>query len=299
MTGRERAVIEVEGLTKDYGRERAVDALSFTIEPNRVTGFLGPNGAGKTTTLRAILGLITPTEGHATIFERSYRDLEEPALVVGALLETQQFHPKRRARDHLRILAAAAGIDAARVSDVLEEVDLTRAAGKKVGAFSLGMRQRLGLAAALLGDPQVLILDEPANGLDPSGIRWLRSLLKRFAADGKTVLFSSHLLSEVAQIADEVVVINRGILVAHSTVANLEAKAIGGVRVTTSQPERLRDALIAAAMETSQLSDRELVVAADAEQVWEIAAKGGIPVMGLQEDHRSLEEIFFELTDSR
>ena len=293
------SVIEVHDLTKKYGAEKAVDGLSFTIEANRVTGFLGPNGAGKSTTLRSILGLIEPTDGYATILGRSYRDLDDPASVVGALLETQQSHPQRRARDHLRILAAAAGIPSSRVEEVLADVELTGAARKKVGAFSLGMRQRLGLAAALLGDPQILILDEPANGLDPSGIRWLRGVLKGFARGGKAVLVSSHLLGEMRQIADEVVVIDKGALVTHATVAELEAKAVGGMRVVTTQPERLRDALSIAGVPVTQASESELVVEVDAERLWAIACRADTPITRLQEEHRSLEDVFFELTGAR
>jgi ABC-2 type transport system ATP-binding protein len=207
--------IAVRGLTKRFGNVVAVDDLTFTVGRGTVAGFLGPNGAGKTTTLRALLGLITPTAGTALINGQPYYRLAEPLRQVGAVLESSSFHPGRTARDHLRGLAIVAGLDAGRVDQVLAEVDLTRAADRRVGEFSLGMRQRLGLAAALLGDPQLLILDEPANGLDPEGVAWLRSFVRVFAHSGRTVLISSHVLAEVAQTVDEVVIINRGRLVTH------------------------------------------------------------------------------------
>jgi len=202
--------VRLHHLTKRYGRIAAVDELSFEIRPGAVTGFLGPNGAGKTTTLRVLLGLATPTAGAATIFGRPYAELEDPLATVGAVLETAGFHPWRSARQHLRIIAAAAGIDAARIDEVLRIVGLATAANRRVGGFSLGMRQRLGIAAALLGRPRLLILDEPANGLDPEGIRWLRDLLRDYVRDGNSVLISSHLLSEVAQTVDDIVIIANG-----------------------------------------------------------------------------------------
>jgi ABC-2 type transport system ATP-binding protein len=211
--------ITVQRLTKRFGDVVAVDDLSFGIREGTVAGFLGPNGAGKTTTLRALLGLITPSAGVALINGKPYRELTEPLREVGAVLESSSFHPGRTARDHLKGLAMVAGLDPARVGDVLEEVGLAGAAERRVGGFSLGMRQRLGLAAALLGDPQVLILDEPANGLDPEGIAWLRSFVRRFADSGRTVLISSHVLAEVAQTVDDVVIIHRGRLVTHQPLA--------------------------------------------------------------------------------
>ena len=204
--------ITIDGLTKRYGAATAVDRLTFQVEPGLVTAFLGPNGAGKTTTLRMLLGLVTPTAGRALVDGRRYAELEDPRRVVGAVLEATGFHPGRRGRDHLRILAEAGGIARARVEEVLERVGLAEAAGRRVGGYSLGMRQRLGLAAALLGDPGVLILDEPANGLDPAGMAELRELLRELAAEGRTVLMSSHVLSEVAQTVDRVVVIADGTL---------------------------------------------------------------------------------------
>jgi ABC-2 type transport system ATP-binding protein len=202
--------VRLDHVTKRYGPTVAVDDLSFEIRPGAVTGFLGPNGAGKTTTLRMLLGLAAPSAGAATIFGSSYAELDDPLGTVGAVLETSTFHPWRSARRHLRIVAAAAGIDQARVAEVLRLVDLAGAADRRVGGFSLGMRQRLGIAGALLGRPRLLVLDEPANGLDPEGIRWLRTLLRDYVRDGNSVLISSHLLSEVAHTVDDVVIIAAG-----------------------------------------------------------------------------------------
>ena len=207
--------ITVRGLTKRFGNISAVDDLSFTVGEGTVAGFLGPNGAGKTTTLRALLGVVTPTAGAALINGKPYQQLLDPPRQVGAVLESSSFHPGRTARNHLRGLAIVAGLDAGRVDKVLAEVDLTGAANRRVGGFSLGMRQRLGLAAALLGDPQLLILDEPGNGLDPEGVAWLRGFVRSFADSGRTVLISSHVLAEVAHTANEVVIINRGRLITH------------------------------------------------------------------------------------
>jgi len=202
--------LSIQALTKDFGRVPAVRDLTFDVPAGRVTGFLGPNGAGKTTTLRMLLGLVTPTSGRALIAGRCYADLVRPRTAVGAVLEATGFHPGRRGRDHLRLLARATGVSTARVDEVLDVVGLAADARRRVGGYSLGMRQRLGLAAALLGDPGVLILDEPANGLDPEGMAWLRELLRGMATEGRTVLVSSHVLSEVAQIAEHVVIINQG-----------------------------------------------------------------------------------------
>ena len=219
------SVIEVRGLTKRFGPVHAVDQLSFEVGRAEVVGFLGANGAGKTTTLRMLLGLIRPDEGSATINGRAYQDLPEPLHQVGAVLEASSFHPGRTARDHLRVQALAGQADPSRIDEVLEVVELTGAAGRRVGGFSLGMRQRLGLATALLTDPEVLILDEPANGLDPEGVRWLRDLIRGLAAEGCTVLVSSHILAEVAQTVDSVVILDRGRLVAQSSLADLTAGA--------------------------------------------------------------------------
>ncbi len=203
-------VVRISSLTKRYGGVVAVEDLTFSLDPGTVTGFLGPNGAGKTTTLRLLLGLAEPTAGEALVFGRRYRELEDPARRVGAVLESNDFHPGRSGRDHLRALALAADISRGRVEEVLELVELARPAGRRVGTYSLGMRQRLGLAGALLGDPGLLILDEPANGLDPAGVHWLRAFLRRLADKGGTVLISSHVLAEVAQMVDQVVIIDRG-----------------------------------------------------------------------------------------
>ncbi|MGA8461060.1 MAG: ABC transporter ATP-binding protein [Streptosporangiaceae bacterium] len=215
------SVIEVRGLTKRFGQVLAVDRLSFTVEAGEVVGFLGPNGAGKTTTLRMLLGLVKPDDGTATINGSSYRDLAEPLHQVGAVLEASSFHPGRTARNHLRVQALAGQADPSRADDVLELTGLTEAADRRIGGFSLGMRQRLGLATALLTDPGLLILDEPANGLDPEGVRWLRDLLRGMAAEGATVLVSSHILAEVAHTVDSVVILDRGHLVTQSSLADL------------------------------------------------------------------------------
>jgi ABC-2 type transport system ATP-binding protein len=204
------AEVSIRGLTKHFGAVRAVEDLTFDVPSGEITGFLGPNGAGKTTTLRITLGLVRPTAGEALIDGSRYADLPHPRRVVGAVLEATGFHPGRRGRDHLRVLAQQAGVPDTRVDEVLELVDLTKAAGRRVGGYSLGMRQRLGLASALLGDPAVLILDEPANGLDPAGIAWLRDVLRGLAADGRAILISSHVLSEVAQTVDQVVILHEG-----------------------------------------------------------------------------------------
>ena len=216
-------IIQAHGLTKNYGSVRAVDDLSFSVDRGSVTGFLGPNGAGKTTTLRMLLGLVAPDAGTATIDGHVYADLPEPLHLVGAVLEASSFHPGRTARDHLRIQALAAAAHPSRIDEVLDLVQLTAAAGRRIGGFSLGMRQRLGLATALLADPEILILDEPANGLDPEGVHWLRGLLCGFAAEGGTVLVSSHMLAETAQTVDSVVIIDHGRLVTQSPLASLTA----------------------------------------------------------------------------
>ncbi|MGE5762707.1 MAG: ATP-binding cassette domain-containing protein, partial [Mycobacterium leprae] len=217
--------VEVEGLTKRFGRVTAVDELSFRVEAGRVTGFLGPNGAGKTTTLRCLLGLVAPTAGRAVVGGRRYARLERPLGTVGAVLDAGGFHPGRTAVTHLRALATAAGLPERRIGEVLELVGLAEAAGRRVGGFSLGMRQRLALAGALLGDPAVLLLDEPANGLDPGGMHWLRGFLRHLAAEGRTVLVSSHVLAEVAQTVDDVVIIARGRLVRAAPLDEVTAAA--------------------------------------------------------------------------
>src|SRR3954454_8795671 len=213
--------MEIDKLTKQYGAVRAVDDLSFTLEPGSITGFVGTNGAGKSTTLRMLLGLTSPTAGRALLDGKAYRDLHRPARVVGALIDPDVFHPRRRGRDALRVLAAASDITDARVDEVLELVDLKESQGRRVGGYSMGMRQRLGLAAALLGDPPTLILDEPANGLDPMGVRWLRTLLRDLADEGRTVLVSSHQLAELGQTVRDVIVIDHGRLIASGAVGDL------------------------------------------------------------------------------
>jgi ABC-2 type transport system ATP-binding protein len=215
--------ITVDALTKDFGAVRAVDDVSFEIAPGRVVGLLGPNGSGKTTMLRMLLGLVAPTSGHALIGGRRYADLDVPAREVGAVLEAGSFDPRRSARDHLRVLATEGRLSPGRVDEVLGLVGLSEAADRHAGDFSLGMGQRLSLAAGLLGDPRVLVLDEPTNGLDPAGIRWLRDLLRGFAGEGRTVLLSSHVLAEVAQTVDEVLILDRGRLRAHSRMADIES----------------------------------------------------------------------------
>lgn len=218
---RGESVVTVERLTKRYGTQTAVDDLTFSLDRGMITGFLGPNGAGKSTTLRLLLGLSEPTMGTALVFGRRYADIDRPTRLVGAVLESNDFHPGRSGRDHLRVLALAAGISFSRVEQVLEVVELSSAARRQVKSYSLGMRQRLGLAAALLGEPELLILDEPINGLDPAGVHWLRVFLRRFAEQGGTVLVSSHVLAEVAQTVDQVLIINRGRLVADAAVDEL------------------------------------------------------------------------------
>jgi ABC-2 type transport system ATP-binding protein len=294
------AAIRVQGLTKRFGEVLAVDQLDFEIDQGTVAGFLGPNGAGKTTTLRMLLGLVAPTAGTATIAGRPYRELEDPARRVGAVLEASGFHPGRSARDHLRVLATAGGLDQGRVGAVLEETGLAGAARRRVGGFSLGMRQRLGLAAALLGDPEVLVLDEPANGLDPEGVHWLRGLIRGLADEGRTVLVSSHVLAEVAQTVDQVVIIDRGRLVAQSTLAALTAGADRTVRVRTPQPEALRDLLVARGAQVTVDGSGQLVVAGvTTEQVGQAAAAGGVVLHEMRFERSNLEDVFLELTGGK
>jgi len=289
--------VEVRGLTKRYGTTTAVDGLSFTIRRGAITGFLGPNGAGKSTTLRALLGLVRPTAGEARVDGVPYAKLDDPLRTVGAVLESESFHPGRSGRNHLRILAAAAGLPVERVDDVLATVELTDAGRRRVGGYSLGMRQRLSVAGALLGQPRLLVLDEPANGLDPEGIRWLRDFLRSFATDGGTVLISSHVLAEVAQIAEEVVIIHRGRLVAQEPLEALTARSAGGAAVVRSpEAARLRDALARAGLEAGPVGDDGLRVAGPAERVGEVAAAEGIVLLELRTEGASLEEVFLELT---
>jgi len=297
------AFIAVQGLTKRFGTTVAVDRLSFAVEAGSVTGFLGPNGSGKTTTLRCLLGLIRPTEGSTTIMGARYADLPTPARQVGAVLDSAGFHPGRSARAHLSILARQAGLGgprstAARVTALLDLVELGEAADRRVKGFSLGMRQRLSLAGALLGDPEVLILDEPANGLDPEGIRWLRMFLRGLAADGRTVLVSSHVLAEVAQTVDEVVVIGRGRLLAQGSVPELTGSA-ATVRVRTPQRDTLVRQLAAAGLRTEEQGGDELVVTGSTqEQVGALAAAAGVVVYEIGAAPVTLEDVFLRLTGS-
>jgi ABC-2 type transport system ATP-binding protein len=291
------AAITVQGLTKRFGDVLAVDQLSFQVDEGTVAGFLGPNGAGKTTTLRMLLGLVAPTSGTAAVGGRRYRDLPDPVRRVGAVLEAGGFHPGRSARDHLRVQATAAGLPQGRVDQVLEQTGLAGAARRRVGGYSLGMRQRLGLAAALLGDPEVLILDEPANGLDPEGVHWLRGLVRGLAAEGRTVLVSSHLLAEVAQTVDQVVIIDKGRLVTQAAMAELTAAADRTVRVRTPQPEALRDLLVALGASVTVDGPGQLVaVGVTAEQVGQAAAAGGVVLHEMRFERSNLEDVFLELT---
>jgi ABC-2 type transport system ATP-binding protein len=289
--------IEVAGLTKRFGETLAVDDLSFTVEPGRIVGFLGPNGAGKTTTLRIVLGLVGPTSGKATVEGRPYVQLDDPVHTVGALLDGGMLHPGRTGRNHLRSLARASGVSDARVDELLQLVALSGAADRRAGGYSLGMRQRLGLAAALLGDPRVLVLDEPANGLDPQGIRWLRDFLRSLAAEGRAVLVSSHVLAEVSQTADEVVVIARGRSVAQAPLAELTARAGGGMRVAGPDAARLGERLRTDGAEVTADGDRAILVrGVSGEAIGRVIAGGGIVISELAPIGSSLEEIFFELT---
>ena len=289
-------VIGVRGLTKTFRRHTAVQDLTFDVLSGRVTGFLGPNGAGKTTTMRMILGLAQPTAGTASVLGRSFTELKDPARSVGVLLDAATFHPRRTARNHLRWVAAASGVNGKRVEEALEEVDLSPAADRRVGEFSLGMRQRLGLASALLGRPQVLVLDEPANGLDPAGIRWLRDFLRSFADAGGSVFLSSHLLTEISQLADEVVVISLGRLVTHTSVEELTGGAATGTSVRTPDAERLASLLTETGAEVGTDGDRLIVKGLTPDRVGEIAAGAGVVLHELVAATRSLEEAFFELT---
>jgi ABC-2 type transport system ATP-binding protein len=289
-------MLEFHSLSKRFGATLAVDNLSFAVEPGRILGFLGPNGAGKTTSLRALLGLTLPTSGGATVDGRSYRELSDPVRVVGAVLEGPQFHPGRTGRNHLRVLAAAAGLPRSRVEEVLSLVELSGAGDKRLKGYSLGMRQRLSLAGALLGDPRALVLDEPANGLDPQGIRWLRDFLRGRAAEGSTVLISSHVLAEVSQTVDEVVVISRGRVVGQGTVDELAAGS-GEVWVRSSDPERMREVLRERGLDAQPSAPGWLAVhGAELEAVGDAALAGGVAVYELYRRQQTLEDVFLQLT---
>jgi ABC-2 type transport system ATP-binding protein len=291
------AVITIQGLTKRFGPVVAVDGLSFEVDQGTVVGFLGPNGAGKTTTLRTLLGLVTPTAGTAKIDGKPYRELADPVHHVGAVLEASSFHPGRSARNHLRAVATAAGLPATRADQVLEQVGLTQAARRRVGGFSLGMRQRLGLATALLGDPRVLILDEPANGLDPEGVHWLRGLLRQLADQGRTVLVSSHVLAEVAQTVDQVVIIAGGRLVTQSTLAALTARTDQLVRVRTPHAAALRSLLATQGIQTdADGADQLLAAGTTTETVGKAAAAAGIVIYEMGAERSNLEDVFLQLT---
>ncbi len=289
-------MIEVKDLSKRFGKVLAVDDLSFRAEPGTITGFLGPNGAGKSTTLRSALGLVHPDAGGVTVLGVPYRRLDRPLHRVGAVLEASEVHPGRSGRNHLRILATAAGIPRSRVDEVLGLVELSAAARRRVKGYSLGMRQRLGLASALLGDPEVLVLDEPASGLDPAGIRWLRDLLRSLAAEGRTVLLSSHVLAEVSQTVDRVVIIHRGKLVRQGSIAEVLAGAEGATRVRSPDAKRLAELLAGRGKTVTDLGDGALAVDAPPEQVGELAAANAVVLHELTVEQATLEEVFFELT---
>ena len=291
--------VSVRGLSKTFGSFRAVDDLTFEVRPGRVTGFLGPNGAGKTTTLRMLLGLIRPTAGEALIGGRRYADLEHPIRVVGAALEATGFHPGRSGRDHLRVLAATHAIPDSRVDELLELVGIPAAARKRAGDYSMGMRQRLGLAAALLGDPQVLLLDEPANGLDPEGIRWMRGFMQHLAREqGKTVLVSSHLLGEVEQTVEDVVIIANGHLVREGTMEQLHGDP--AVLVRTTDAPALAAALSRAGIDADPdgRPGSLRVLTDDLARVGDVALAAGLPVHELRPLRTDLEQLFLELTES-
>ena len=291
------AAIRVTGLTKRFDETVAVERLSFSVAAGRIVGFLGPNGAGKTTTMRALLGLVRPTAGSTTIAGQHYSELDHPAQAVGALLDGDDLHPGRSGRNHLRVIARAAGIAPARVDELLELVDLKDVADRRAGGYSMGMRQRLGLAAALLGDPQVLVLDEPANGLDPQGIRWLRNFLRSQANEGRAILVSSHVLAEVSQIADEVVVINHGRSVMQAPLAELMAQRNGGMRVAGPGVARLAELLREDGAQVESAADDTIVVAdRTGEQIGHMVAEKGIVISELTARAESLEDVFFELT---
>ena len=291
-------MIEAVNLTKRYGRKTAVDNISFTVEPGTVTGFLGPNGAGKSTTMRMIMGLDKPTGGKVTINGRPYRDLSAPLCEVGALLDAKGLHGSRSARSHLRQLAASNGIPAKRVDEVLDITGLTSVAKKRVKGFSLGMGQRLGIAAALLGDPGVLLFDEPVNGLDPEGVKWVRETCRRLAGEGRTVFISSHLMSEMAQTADQLLVIGRGRILSTGRVDDVIASATTDrVRVASPQATRLAELMAARNLAARPVAPSVLETTdATAAAIGELAAQGGIVLHELTTIHASLEEAYLNLT---
>jgi ABC-2 type transport system ATP-binding protein len=290
-------MIEAIGLTKHYGATIAVDDLSFTVPPGQVTGFLGPNGAGKSTTMRLILGLDAPTRGSVTVGGRPYASCRRPLFRLGALLEAKAFQGGRSARSHLMCLALSNGISPARVDKVLDLVGLASAARKRAGGFSLGMAQRLGIAAALLGDPPVLMLDEPVNGLDPEGVIWIRTLLRSLAAQGRTVLLSSHLMSEMSMTADRLIIIGRGRLIAQTAVADFLAGEGSFVRVRSPQAGALADLLTARGAAAARQPDGTLsVTGVTGEEIGEIARAHGLALAELAEHQATLEDRYLELT---
>ncbi|MFB7876737.1 ABC transporter ATP-binding protein [Nocardia sp. NPDC056064] len=291
-------MIELKGLTKQFGQTVAVQDLSFTVQPGLVTGFLGPNGAGKSTTMRMILGLDKPTSGTALIGGKHYQDLERPLTQVGALLDAKWVHPNRSARAHLEWLAAANDLPKSRVEEVLRLVGLSEVANKNAGGFSLGMSQRLGLAGALLGDPKVLLFDEPVNGLDPEGILWIRRFMQRLAGEGRTVLVSSHLLSEMAQTAEHLIVIGRGQLIADTTTKDfIERASEQSVRVRSPQLDQLRSLLTSHGMTVREEGDNALIVAGVAsDEVGKVAGTNNVTLYELAPQQASLEEAFMRMT---
>lgn len=293
--------IVVQNLTKHFGQVAAVQNLSFHVEPGSVTGFLGPNGSGKTTTLRMVLGLVRPTSGWSTINGQPFNRLGNPGRIVGGVLEAQGFHPGRSARDHLRVYAAAMGVPDQKADEVLNLVGLGGAGNRAAGGFSLGMKQRLALATALLGDPQVLVLDEPANGLDPEGIAWLRTFLKAFAQSGRTVLISSHLLAEVEQTIDQVVIISRGQTMYYGPLEELRKSQQSRVIAQPADPQKLAIALQEHKITNlSPTPDGKLaIVGATIQQVGDIAAQAGVALYGVHEEKADLEQLFFRLTSGQ
>ncbi|MGC5221442.1 ABC transporter ATP-binding protein [Micromonospora sp. DT81.3] len=292
-------MIRVHGLTKTYGKVVAVDDLSFDVDPGRVTGFLGPNGAGKSTTLRVMTGLDRPTAGEALIGGHPYRRIRQPLREVGALLDAEAMHPGRTGRAHLRIAARSNGLPGARVDEVIEQVGLGEASRRRIKGYSLGMRQRLGIASALLGDPGVLVFDEPVNGLDIDGVMWIRSLMHGLAAEGRTVLVSSHLMSELQQIADHIVIIGRGRLLADAPLGELlSSLGVRRVRVQTQAPEPLIVALRQRAVEFIRTGAEEVeIVGLDASEVGALTHRLNLPVRHLSQVHHSLEDAYLRLTE--
>ncbi|MGW4394490.1 ABC transporter ATP-binding protein [Amycolatopsis nivea] len=290
-------MIEATGLTKRYGSTLAVNNLSFSVAAGKVTGFLGPNGAGKSTTMRMILGLDNPTAGQVRIGGKLYHELKEPLRTVGALLDAKWVHPNRSARAHLQWMARSNRIPVSRVEEVLDTVGLTSVAGKRAGGFSLGMSQRLGIAAALLGDPEVLLFDEPVNGLDPEGILWIRKFMQRLAAEGRTVFVSSHLLSEMALTATDLVVIGKGQLIAQSTTEEFVARAAENtVKVRSPQLPALRQQLISASAQVTDSGEALIVSGMDSAKIGEIAASANLVLHELSPQTGSLEQAFMQIT---